>query len=144
MSSEKIYKKLLKKMLTIEILGYNLYNILASKTHDENLESIYEKLAIGEQHTAQYIKQQLSNKHAPNKPIIALAWLIFKMLSEKQLSFILKNTLEKRIYSKWFKMYNNKNEEFWRILLEHENIQHELLIHFWSKKGGMYGQRKYF
>ena len=102
MRSDEAYTNLLKKMLTIELLGYNLYTVLSCKTHDKKRKSIYETLAIGEQQTAQLIKNQFLNdcqsNCAPNKALIASAQFVFKILSAKYLRSI----LAEKIYSAEF------------------------------------------
>jgi len=132
--ADRDYNRLLKKMFTVEILGYNLYNALAAKTQDACLKPIYKKLAIGEQETAQHIKKQLPSSYTPNKIIITSTNIAFRILSEFQLSSILQKTLKKRMYSRWFKEHNSKDDKLWKVLLDHEKRQHELLVPFWNKK----------
>lgn len=133
MDTNKTYEKLLNKMLIIENAGEALYRSLGSKTRDGNLRLIYEKLALNEHETAKCIENEilliLGKGHSILINIVALslANIVFSVLTTRQLVWILKRVLKRRVYSKWYNEYKNDNENFWRILLNHENLQHKLL-----------------
>jgi hypothetical protein len=122
----------LKKMLVIEAIGEKLYKALASKTKDQNSKSLYLQLAIAESQTAKYIEKEISltnkNNHIISKGITSnFAGFIFSLLTARQLRWLLRNTLKKRMYKRWFDVYKDDNRELWNLLLKHEEIQHELL-----------------
>lgn len=132
-NKNRAYKKLLNKMLIIENSGEALYRALSSKTKDNDIKLIYEKLALNEQETAKCIEKQIlliSGKDhyiLINKVVLCLANIGFLVLTARQLARVLKKVLKRKIYSKWYNEYNDNNQNFWRILLNHENLQHELL-----------------
>jgi hypothetical protein len=137
MEKDKSYQKLLGKMLRIERLGDILYKSLASKVKKENLKLTYERLAKNEQETARNIENEILalDKDHPilvNSVIINLAKLICGILTARQLTWILKTILKRRMYSKWCNIYSDKNKEFWHLLLDHEKLQHELLSPLWD------------
>lgn len=122
----------LKKMLVIEAIGEKLYKALASKTKDQNSKSLYLRLAIAESQTARYIEKEISRTSKNNRIISRgiipnLAGLVFSLLTAKQIQWILRNALKKRLYKQWFDFYKDDNREFWNLLLKHEEFQHELL-----------------
>lgn len=122
----------LKKMLVIEIIGEKLYNALTFKTKDKSLKSIYQKLAFAEFQTAKHIEKEISltnrNNYIISKAIVAnFAGFIFSLLTARQILWILKNTLKKRMYRHWFEIYKEDNRDLWDLLLKHEEFQHELL-----------------
>lgn len=132
MEKDKGYQKLLGKMLRIESLGDILYKSLASKVKKENLKLTYERLAKNEQETARNIENEILalDKNHPilvNGVILNLAKLICGILTARQLTWILRTILKRRMYSKWCNIYSDKNKEFWRLLLNHEKLQYKLL-----------------
>lgn len=122
----------LKKMLVIEAIGEKLYKVLASKTKDQNSKSLYLQLAIAESQTAKYIEKELSRINKNNR-IISLgvtpnfAGFLFSLLTARQILWILRNTLKRRMYKRWFDIYKDDNSELWNLLLKHEEFQHEAL-----------------
>lgn len=137
MKKDKNYQKLLNKMLTIENAGEILYKALIRKTKDNNLRLIYERLALNERETARYIaKEILTTDNNLRKSIsglmLNLTKLICAILRGRQLAWVLKIALKRRAYSRWHNRYKDSNQDFWRSLLSHENLQHELLKPFWS------------
>ena len=132
MINKRPYQKLLRKMLTLEIIGEKLYSALALKVKDKNLKSIYQKLAVNESQTGACIEKELKisceNTSMLYKIFISnTAGLFFSLFSARILLAILENALKKRVYSRWHKLYNSDNQEFWGILLQHEDIQREFL-----------------
>ena len=132
MKEDKSYQWQLKKMLIIEIIGERIYKILSSKAKNDNRREIYQRLALNEKLTAQYIEKELllinKNNHIIFKGIISsLASFIFNLLTAKQIVWILEKTLKKRIYSHWLNIYKEYDQEFWNQLVNHEKLQHELL-----------------
>jgi hypothetical protein len=141
MEKDKAYKKLLNKMLTIENIGEVLYRALISKVKDNNLRLIYERLALNERETAKYIEQEIfardkSGSMLINRGVLSLAKIICGILTARLLAWILKSALKRRIYSRWYNRWYNRykdyNQDFWCLLLKHENLQHELLRSFWN------------
>ena len=132
MKEDKSYQWQLKKMLIIEIIGERIYKILSSKAKNDNRREIYQRLALNEKLTAQYIEKELllinKSNHIIFKGIISsLASFIFNLLTAKQIVWILEKTLKKRIYSHWLNIYKEYDQEFWNQLVNHEKLQHELL-----------------
>lgn len=132
MKKNKAYLNLLNKMLVIENIGEVLYKALISKGKNKNLKSIYERLALNERETAKYIEKELSARDRNisiliRGTILSVAKLICSLLTARQLNWVLKSALKRRIYSRWCNVYQHENQEFWRLLLNHENLQHELL-----------------
>src|SRR3989338_3785337 len=132
MKEDKSYQWQLKKMLIIEIIGERIYKILSSKAKNDNRREIYQRLALNEKLTAQYIEKELllinKSNHIILKGIISsLASFIFNLLTAKQIVWILEKTLKKRIYSHWLNIYKEYDQEFWNQLVNHEKLQHELL-----------------
>ena len=137
MEKDKSYQKLLDKMLRIENLGDIIYKSLTSKVKNINLRLAYERLALNEQETARNIENEILalDKNHPilvNGVILNLAKLICGILTTRQLTWILKTILKRRMYSKWYNIYSDKNKDFWRLLLNHEKLQHEPLSPFWD------------
>ena len=135
MGKEKDYQKLLEKMLRIEKLGDIIYKSLSSKVKNEDLSLTYERLALNEHKTAECIEKEILavDKNHPilvNGPILSLTKLICCMLTVKQLTWILKTILKRKMYSRRYNIYNEKNKDFWCLLLDHEKLQHELLSPF--------------
>ena len=130
----------LRKMLVIETIGEKLYKTLSLRIKDENLKSIYQQLAVGEAQTAKYIEKEISPHY--NNPIIfkefipRFAGFVLSLLTVKQLVWILKSTLKRRIYKRWFDIYQANNPNLWKLLLKHEESQHELLKLYILKEGG--------
>jgi hypothetical protein len=138
MARNIIYQRLLKKMFILEVLGERLYSILASKTKRENLKLAYRRLAFNEYKTLEYIEKEffaVCNNNVPNRKVISgCAKFIFNLVPARQLSLILKSILKRRLYSRWFNINKDKNRKFWDLLLEHENMQYELLRPIWNQK----------
>lgn len=137
MKKDKDYQKLLNKMLQIESLGDIIYKSLTSKTKNSNLKLAYERLALNERETARYIENEIlaldkNNPISVNSIILNLAKVICSMLTASQIAWILKKILNRKIYSKWYGIYKEKNMDFWHLLLNHEKLQHELLSPFWG------------
>ncbi|MFA5260635.1 MAG: hypothetical protein WC450_05340 [Candidatus Omnitrophota bacterium] len=131
------YEHLLNKMCLIESLGHALYEELASKEKDEGLKNIYIRLSNNESETRQNIVEKAGPDILNCVPgyqhlIVGLASSFFRIIPNKILSQILKNILQKRMYSRWFELYNELDPELWRMLLEHEKLQHELLSPYWD------------
>lgn len=132
MEERRVYQRLLDKMLLLEKAGNIIYRSLARKVKDEKMGLIYEKLALREEEAAQYIENEISaiNRNrstSVNDIILGLTKLICGMLTARQIAWILKIILKKRMYSKWYNNYSDKNRNFWNLLLDHENLQYELL-----------------
>lgn len=142
MEKDKSYNNLLHKMLRIERLGYVIYKSLALKVKDNQLRLVYERLALNEQETAKYIENEISalaNDYpvSGNGVTINLVKFACSILTAGQIAWILKNILKRRMYSRWYNIYRERNQVFWLLLLNHENLQHEFLLSVWSnKKGG--------
>lgn len=137
MGKDKSYQKLLDKMLRIEKLGDIIYKSIALKVKNKDLRLTYERLALNEQETARYIENEilvLDENHpiSVNGVILNLAKIVCGILTARQLAWILKTILKRRMYSKWYNIYKDKNREFWRLLLNHEKLQHELLSPIWD------------
>lgn len=142
MKENKKYQKLLNKMLMIENAGEILYKALISKTKDNNLKSIYGKLAQNEYEAAKYIEKEISSTNKNlilyNRTILKLIKIICNTLTAKQLAYILQRILKERIYSAWYAKHKDSNPDFWLLLLNHENLQHKLLEPlFNNQKGGV-------
>ncbi len=137
MQKDKSYQNLLDKMLRTERLGDVIYKSLALKVKDKDLRLIYDRLALNEQETARYIENEIlaldkSRSMPGNGVILNLVKFICSILPARQIAWILKNILKGRMYSKWYNIHKDRNREFWRLLLNHENLQHELLSPFWD------------
>lgn len=129
---KKGYQRQLEKMFIVEAVGERLYNVLATKAKDKNLQSICQRLALGELQAREHIEKELSlidkNIHLPFKGVIlSFANFIFCLSTVSQLLWILKSVLKKRIYTRWFDTYKDNNQQFWKLLLDHENMQYKLL-----------------
>lgn len=138
MTSDKEYSRLLKRMFIIEVIGEVFYDTLNSKVADAELEAVYGQLALNEKATAGSIKTEMSRLGKyPNMVTVSMtsgiARLIFRLFTAEQLLKILKKVLERRVYSDWYRVYGHNNRDFWRFLLDHENLQHELLGKLWNK-----------
>lgn len=129
-------------MFRIENFGDIIYKSLTSKSKDKVLRLTYDRLALNEQETARYIGNEIlalgkSHSISGNGLILNLVKFICGILPARLIAWILKNILKRRMYSKWYNIHKDRNREFWRLLLNHENLQHELLSSFWdNKKGG--------
>ena len=134
----KSYQRLLQKMLRIEVLGEKFYDVLAAKTKDAQLKMDYQRLALNEHQTAEHIGKELllfnQDGDVSDGIFIAIMQFIFNLLPARLLSFILKIILKKRMYSGWFKTNRDTNQQFWDLLLQHENVQHELLGRYWERE----------
>lgn len=134
MESDKSYQQLLKKMIIIELTGEKLYDALSSKVQNKDLKSTYQRLAQSENQTARFIEKEFlgiyKNSH---KITLKLAKFAFNILTVRQLTWILKNILKRQVYSRWFNLHKDNNREFWNRILNHENLQHELLEPFWNE-----------
>lgn len=135
MKKDKTYQKLLDKMLRLEKLGDIIYKSLASKVRNINLRLTYERLALNERETAEYIEKEIlaldnNNPISVNGVILKIIKLICAMLTAEQLVWIIKTTLNRKMYSRWYNIYGNKNREFWSLVLNHEKLQHKFLIPF--------------
>lgn len=137
MNRDKAYRKLLNRMLIIENVGEALYKSLSSKIQKRDLKLTYERLALNEQETAKCIEQEILSKGMKqgilvNRSTLGFVKLICSILTTRQLNWILKSALNKRIYSKWYSRYKDNNQSFWCQLLSHEDLQHELLKAYWN------------
>ena len=137
MKKDITYQHLLNKMLIIESAGNILYKALISKIKDEKLRLIYERLAYNEQETAEIIEKEIlkinkMRSMAINNTILNSTKLICGILTIRQLTWILKSALKKRICSKWYAIHKDENQDFWNALLKHEDLQHQLLKPFWD------------
>lgn len=137
MDRGKTYRKLLNKMLIVENVGEAFYRSLSSKTKKRDLKLAYGKLALNERETAKCIEQEIlligmKRGILVDRLVIGLAKIICNMLTARQLNWIVKSVLNRRIYSKWYNRYKNNDQDFWRQLLSHEDLQHKLLKPFWG------------
>lgn len=138
MDKNQAYLKLLNKILTIENVGEILYRALVSKTKDNNLILIYERLARNERETAKRIKEEISAVDKDNPilmsgAILSLTKIICGILTSTQLTLILRKALKKKVYRSWYNSYKDNNQDLWDLLLSHENLQRELLESLWNK-----------
>jgi len=150
MNTERIYFKCLRRMFFIEVVGNLLYSKMALKENDPELKRIYTQLADNEQKTSLQIDKEIK-PHAPSLNdyhpfVVGLLSFLFQIVPNRLLNKILQNILKKRMYSQWSELYNEFNPELWTALLEHENLQHELLSPYWnlSKKGEPMDREKSF
>lgn len=132
MQKHKAYQKLLKQMLLIENAGEIIYQALNLKDKESNLRLVYERLALNERQTAGYIEKEIlaidkNQRVLVNGIILSLVKFICIILTARQLAWILKSALKKRVYSRWYNIYKDENQDFWSLLLSHENLQRELL-----------------
>jgi len=137
MEKNKAYRDLLNKMLIIENIGEIFYKALVLKVKNKNLKLTYERLALNERETAKYIEKELwtidkNNRILISGIILSVTKLLCSLLTARQLNWILKSVLKRRVYGEWYNLYKDKNREFWRLLLNHENLQHKLLASFWN------------
>lgn len=137
LEKDNSYKNLLDKMLRIERLGDVIYRSLASKEKNKDLRLTYDRLALNEQETAKYIENEIlalgkSHPMSGNGVILNLVKFICDILPARQIAWILKKILKRGMYSKWYNINKDRNGEFWRLLLNHEKLQHELLSLFWG------------
>lgn len=124
--------RLLKKMMVVETIGQALYETLARKTSDPNLKAIYERLAINEKETAKSIKEELLQmaencNSSTERLLLNLSSFLFNLLNASQLFWLLRTALKRSVYRGWFRQYRDHNQAFWDLLLNHENLQLELL-----------------
>jgi len=126
------YQNTLIRMLFVESLGECMYNVLSSKTADEESASIYKRLSLNEAETAGRIVNEMKRldisvptTRASILKITALT--VFSVLSQNILKNLLKNTLNKRMFRLWFSLYHEYNEQFWQSMIDHEVLQYELL-----------------
>jgi len=110
MQEDQAHQKLLNKMLTLEHAGEILYRALISKAKDNNVKLIYERLALNEEETARYIEKEIlaidrDRRILVNATFLNLTRMICGLLSFKQLAWILRSALKKRIYSRWHKFF---------------------------------------
>ena len=129
------YRRLVRKIHFLELVGRSLYKELALKEKDSKLKEIYLKLSENEKQSAKYIEKQMSNFRLSfvQKISAGFAAFVFRLAPNKITSCFLKNILEKRMYRRWSAMYNTFNPELWHLLLEHEEIQFELLSPYWDR-----------
>lgn len=137
MEKDKTYQKLLKKILIIENIGEIFYKSLISKTKHNNLKLIYERLALNERENAKCIEREIlkmdnAQRISVSCVVLSLTRIVCGVLTARQLAWVLKSTLNRRIYSRWYDKYKDNNRDFWQLLLNHENLQHELLRPFWN------------
>lgn len=59
--------------------------------------------------------------------VLNLSSFLFNLLNANQLFWLLRTALKRGIYREWFRQHRNRNQEFWNLLLNHENLQLELL-----------------
>jgi hypothetical protein len=127
------YTKILPKMFIIESLGEVIYDKLYAKTANPEFKAIYKILAENELNTRKHIEQELLSYNLAlpllsNNIAVATANSLFYFIPGKMLDGILRKILKRRIYRKWHKQFNHENIELWDILLEHEKLQHKLLM----------------
>ena len=135
MENDKDYQKLLKKMYLIELLGDSLYENLALKEKNGELRKIYVRLSDNERETGENIEKEIYKSSRVHRHwIVVIASFLFRIIPNKVLSNFLKNILRKRMYSQWFELYNEYNSELWQLLVEHEELQHELLSPYWGNE----------
>ncbi len=125
----------MKKIYLIELLGQSFYRELALKEKYAALKEIYLNLAENEQQSSKHIEKEIADSSSLfiQKTIASLVALTFKILPYKFLKNSLERILEKRIYSQWFQSYNKFDRKLWRLLIEHEKVQHDLLSPYWNR-----------
>ncbi|TAN62020.1 hypothetical protein EPN16_02355 [bacterium] len=126
-------------MLTVEDLGEALYKSLSLRTKETDLRLIYERLALNELKTAKCIQQEIlatgmKRGVLVNRLALYFTKIICKMLTARQIGWILKSAINRKVYSKWYNRYKNSNQDFWDQLLSHENLQLELLKPVWNRE----------
>lgn len=132
MNDNTKYKNTLIRMFLMENIGECIYNALFSKTSDEKKAFIYKRLSLNEVETAGHIADEIRNLGFAS-PMIRKAILkivastVFSVLSHNILENLLRRTLKKRMFRSWFNVYHDYNQAFWRLMLDHEVLQHELL-----------------
>lgn len=119
-------------MLLMERSGECLYKSLESKAKNPRRKPVYEKLALNEQETAQYIEKEIASLYQPIACTFGRVRLkavrgVFALLTERQLLWLLKKVLAQRNYKKWYDKHKDKNQDFWNALLKHEDVQFSLL-----------------
>jgi hypothetical protein len=126
------YENLLARMYIIESLGECLYRGLCSKCADAELKSAYRTLARNEKETRECIEVEIASlgKTVPSRRtriVTTAAWPIFKAMPRRWLHRFLIRLLRRRMFSRWRKKHGDRNAEFWTRLVEHEDLQYQLL-----------------
>jgi hypothetical protein len=126
------YERLLVRMFIVEDLGEHLYEALSSKCGNTNLKSTYQALARNERRTRDCVEKELASIDRPaptlrTRYIANAARPVFNAIPRKWLHRFLTRLLMRRMYSNWHKEGHDGNVDFWKQLLEHENLQHDLL-----------------
>ena len=138
MNNERVYREVLIRMRLVERLGELLYESLAAKELDETLRELYARLAANERATGHYV-EKIITFHVPgltracHQAVVRAAALLFRLLPGRVLAAGLKNILHRRMYTRWPALYNICHPELWRVLVEHEQLQHDLLSPYWHK-----------
>jgi hypothetical protein len=119
-------------MYLVETLGERVYNALASKTENEEMASIYQRLSLNEINTAQRIVNEMSVLEivVPVRRASILkssASAVFSSLSHDALLKLLRMSLSRGMFRQWFNTYHENNETFWQAMLDHESLQLKLL-----------------
>jgi hypothetical protein len=126
------YNRLLRKMYIIEHLGETLYEALSSRANDPAEVEVYRTLAQNERDTRARIEKELASASL-SCPILkarAASSLLRPLLYLTPLSFVkqrLHRILARRMFSTWKSEFGESNTEFWTTLVEHENLQHQML-----------------
>jgi hypothetical protein len=126
------YNRLLRKMYIIEHLGETLYEALSSRANDPAEAEVYRTLAQNERDTRARIEKELASASL-SCPILkarAASSLLRPLLYLTPLSFVkqrLHRILARRMFSTWKSEFGESNTEFWTTLVEHENLQHQML-----------------
>jgi hypothetical protein len=135
------YKSLFKKLFLVELVGENFYEGLAAREKGEVLKAVYQRLEVNERETKMLIEQELrvTDQDAltlSHKTMVVLLNLFYRILPLSLLKSILRNILNRRMYSKLSEQYRDSNPELWDALVRHEHLQHELLTPFWNQPTG--------
>lgn len=126
------YERLLSLMFVIENLGERLYEVMGSKCRDVNLKSVYQELALNEKRTRDCIEKEMRSM-AMSLPVrrsrfaTKIARPVLNIIPLQWLQRFLTRTLRRRMYSNWRERYCDRNADFWRQLLDHEDMQYRML-----------------
>ncbi len=138
-AKNRSYLRLLKKMYRIELVGDALYRVLAAKVKDPVFSDVYRQLSENECRAGRALLEemdqcQVSISKKALSVLVRIVAFFFALIPQTILSNVLKNILKKRIYSGWGERYHDRNPELWCVLIEHENVQHQLLTPYWQRE----------
>lgn len=130
-------------MCWVERIGEALYAQLARKENEPTLMRILLRLAENERRTGDLVQKELDPSLPPpprwmEKLAVGAATLFFRCLPRAILWRGLRKVLRRRMYQRWFDLYQAMNPVLWRSLSDHEKLQHDLLRPYWechSKEG---------